>query len=153
MEIINYFLTNIAIFLGLIIGIILAYIAPEELKAGKKYFILLQNILLALILFLLLFFYKFNSRWSLVISLVLFLSLYFYLNKNQKIKYIDYAFLGIVFYLSSKNINLFLLESSLIFIYGLPTGSLLTNIKKRNILEIVLKNISFIIIPLILFFL
>ena len=155
MDFINYSLTNLIVFLGLIIGIILAYIAKEELKDGKKHFILLQNVLLTLILFFLLFFYKINLILNIGISLAVFLSLYFYLNtlKKQMIKYIDYGLLGIFFYYASNNINLFLLQSALIFIYGFPAGSLLINIKKRNILEIVLKNISFVVIPLVLFFL
>jgi len=154
MDFINYSLTNIIVFFGLIIGIILAYIAKEELKDGKKYFILLQNILLAIIFFFCLFFYKTNLILTIAISLAVFFSLYFYLNteKRQRIRYIDYGLLGIFFYYASKNLNLFLLQSALIFIYGFPTGSLLINIKKKNFLEIILKNISFIIISLVLFF-
>ncbi len=155
MDFINYSLTNLIVFLGIGVGISLAYIAPEELKDGKRYFILLQNLLLPLILFFLLFFYKINLILNVVVSLVLFLLLFFYLNsrKNSKIKYFDYALLGIVFYLSIKDINLFLLESALIFIYGFPTGSLLSNARKKNVLEVILKNISFVVVSLGLFLL
>ena len=155
MDFINYSLTNLIVFFGLIIGIILAYIAPEELKDGKKYFIFLQNFLLLLILFFLLYLYKFNLALNILISLALFFLLYFYLNnkKHQKIKYIDYAFLGIIFYLSAKNTSLFLVQSALIFIYGFPAGSLLLKIKKKNILKVFLRNVSFVVISLGIFLL
>lgn len=155
MQFINYLLTGIIAFLGLGAGIALAYIAPEELKDGKKYFILLQNFLLALILFFLLYFYRFNIILNIAFSLALLLLLFFYLNTktSQKIRYIDYVFLGIVFYLSAKNTNLFLLQSALMFIYSLPAGSLLFNIKKKNIFNVILKNVSFVVISLGLFLL
>lgn len=155
MEFITYSLTNLIVFLGLGVGIALAYIAPEEMKDGKKYFIWMQNVILSLVLFFLLYFYRFNLMLNLIISLALFFSLFFYLNhkKKQTIRYVDYAFLGIMFYLSAKNTNLFLLLSSLMFIYGLPTGSLLINIKKKNVFEVILNNVSFVVISLVLFLL
>ena len=48
MEILNYVLALVFSFLGIFAGMLLGYIAKEELRAGKKYFIWMQNILLIL---------------------------------------------------------------------------------------------------------
>ncbi len=149
MELINYTLTSIVSFLGLILGIILAYIAKEELKQGKKYFIFLQKVILTLIFFFIFYYLKLNIFFIIILSLIFFILIYLY---NEKIKtYYIYPFLAILFYFSSKNVELFKIQAFLIFLYGFPTGSLLTKVKKRNYLEIFIKHISFIIISLILF--
>ena len=77
MQIINYFLASIISYLGIALGIILIYIAPEEQKHGKGYFLFLRNIFFMLILLFLLFFYYKSIFIVLfvVISLIVFLSL------------------------------------------------------------------------------
>jgi hypothetical protein len=50
MDLINYFLIILISFLGLGSGIALAYIAKEELEKGKRYFIIMQLILMVLII-------------------------------------------------------------------------------------------------------
>ena len=54
MDLIIYFLTILMTLVGIGCGIALAYIAKEELKAGKKAFIILQ-ILLAISIFVFIF--------------------------------------------------------------------------------------------------
>ena len=54
MEILNYVLAIIFSFFGIFAGMLLGYIAKEELRAGKKYFVWMQNILLILGLFFIL---------------------------------------------------------------------------------------------------
>ncbi|MBS3098062.1 hypothetical protein J4209_04685 [Candidatus Woesearchaeota archaeon] len=152
MELLSYFLASILSFSALFLGFSLALAAKEELKPGKKYFVLSQNIILALILVFLLYFKKVSLILSIIIVIAVLLSL-FYFDKIKN-KYTIYPLLGIIFYLSSKNINLFVIESALIFLYGLPTGTLLTNIKnKKQAIKNILHHISFIIIALALFYL
>jgi len=152
MDLINYSLTALISFFGLGVGIALAFIAPEEMKDGKKYFIHLQNVLLTLMFFAVLAFDNISIFLISLFSVIFFIFVY-YLNRDSSIRYLDYAALGVLFFFSSSNLSLFLLNSALIFLYGMPSGSLQIKVKKRNILEVILKNISFLAIALSLFFL
>jgi hypothetical protein len=52
--------------------------------------------------------------------------------KKPEIKqYIVYAILAIAFFLSSKLSNIFIMNSSLILIYGFPAGTMLTEPKNK----------------------
>lgn len=138
----NYFLASIISYLGLLLGVILIRLAPEEQKPGKKYFILLKKLLFFLILAFLLFFYKIHAILSLALLatvLILMLNKKINLNKSSMV----YFLLGIVFYLSyfSGILDLFVVESSLIFIYGIPSASL--DLKKNGYLAVFVKNLWF----------
>ena len=154
MQFINYFFISIISFLGLLIGIILVKIAPEEQKPLQKYFILLRKILLLLI-FIFIIFYYFSDFYYFILLIVFFIFLLFVeykINDLFKKSIINYIILGILFYLSLKNTNLFAIESSFILLYGLPTASLLYNKKEKNQNKIIFYNISFVILANILFF-
>jgi len=155
MQFINYFFASIASFLGLLIGILLVRIAPEEQKPLQKYFILTKKILLFLIFIFLIFFY-FNDYFSLIVlsAYLLFLLFADYkMNDLLKKSIVTYTFFGILFFLSSKNPNLFTIESSLILLYGMPTASLIYNKKEKNHYKVIFYNMGFVIIANILFFL
>ena len=133
MNYINYFFASIISFLGLFIGILLVKIAPEEQKLLKKNFSLARKIFL-LLLFLMIFHY-FNSLFYLSALIAGFLFLLFIEYEVQdlyKKSTLIYAILGILFFLSSENSNLFTIESSLILLYGLPTASFMYNKKEKN---------------------
>jgi len=147
MPFINYFLTSIISFSGLIIGIIISVMADEEIKPGKNYFIYLQKLILILILFFILYFYNLNLYLVVFASLIFAAVIHFY-NIPSKIVY---PFLAVVFAISYGIEKLFLIESSLIFLYGLPTASLLIDFKKKNYTKIILGHISFVVISLALF--
>ncbi|MCG8571015.1 MAG: hypothetical protein MJB14_12820, partial [Spirochaetes bacterium] len=70
---------------------------------------------------------------------------------NFKKSMILYFILAVILFVSLGNNNLFLIESVLIFLFGMATGSLL--FKKKNHFEIVLKNSIFLIVALALPFL
>lgn len=148
MNAIIYFSTMLVSFSGLVAGIIIANMAKEELKAGRKYFSLMQDFLIVLMLFFLLEFYEVNIFVIVPILLVVFLLLFYLKNSVKYINMIIYSLLAVIFYLSSKSINLFSLEASLIFLYGLPTGSLISKEKAKNIL----KTAVFVLIACVLFF-
>lgn len=150
MEFINYFFASIISSLGLLIGFVLINIAPEEQKPLEKYFVLLRKILL-LIVFAFLVFYYFNDwiYFVVLILIIIFLLLIEYKTKDLlKRETITYSILGILFYLSSKNTNLFVIESSLILLYGLPTASLCS---KKDRHKIIFCSIGFVIISNLLF--
>lgn len=150
MQLLNYFLISIISFLGILIGMLLAFTAKEELEPGKKYFMLMQKIILLLIIIFLLNFFNINLYLRIIIY-ILFILLMIINIKSQ----IIYPALGVVFFLSSKDINLLITNSILIFLYGFPAGSLFAKklIKKKK--SFVLKNIFlnyfwFVIITIIL---
>ena len=154
MQFINYFFASLLSFSGLLIGLSLVKIAPEEQKPLEKYFVLLRKILLLLIFVFVVFYYS-NDNFNLMILIAYFLFLSFIQYKIKdllKQSIVIYAILGILFFLSSKNTNLFVIESSLILLYGLPTVSLMYSAKGKNHRGI-LYNIVFIIIANLLFFL
>ena len=150
MEFIQFLIPIIA-FLGLPFGLFLSFISPEEMKPGKKYFELIQNLLLVFILFFVFDYYSISLIISLIITILVFLGVFYWQNKHKSI--IIYLILAVFLYLSYKDISLFVLESSLIFMYGVPTGSLI-KCKKKDSLKIVAKHSIFILLTifLLLFF-
>ena len=154
MQFINYFFASIIAFSGLLIGLMLVKIAPEEQKQLEKYMILARKAIL-LMIFVFIMFYYFNS-WFYALALIsYFLFLLFIehktddtLNKSMLI----YAVLGILFFLSSRNTNLFTIEASSILLYGLPTASLMYNKKKKDEYKIIFYNAGFVIVSNALFF-
>ncbi len=150
MNLLNYSLTAVIAYMGLFIGFILAIIAKEELKAGKKYFILLQKIILLLIFVFLLVFIELSYIPILLILAFILISILRSKKEFNELPYI-YIILAIIFYLSSKQLNLFIIESSLIFLYGLPIGTLITKKSKKETVMALLKNIGFVLIAILLF--
>ena len=154
MQFINYFFASIISYSGLLIGILLVKIAPEEQKPLEKYFILLRKILL-LIIFIFLIFYYFNEYFSMLILIAYFIFLLiieYKINDLLKKSIIIYSLIGILFFLSSKNTNLFAIESSLILLYGISTASLIYRRKEKNHYRILFYNLGFVIIANLLFF-
>ena len=116
-------------FLGQFIGWFIANRTEEELKDGNKYFLVLTNLLIvSLILFSI--YYSFNI-YLLIIGLIIG----FFINR-------EYLFFSV---LAMRND---VLLNSLIFIYGLPYGSL--NYKS---IKILFMNIPLFFIPFLLLFL
>ena len=152
MNLLNYSLTAAISYIGLFVGFILAMIAEEEIKPGKKYLIYLQKIILLLIFIFLVTYI--NLNYTLAILILAFIIIHIikksYKKEFNEIPY-TYIILAIIFYLSSKNPNLFVIESSLIFLYGLPAGSLLTKKSKKESIANILINIPFVLIAIILF--
>ena len=154
MQFINYFFASIISSLGLLIGAMLARIAPEEQKPLQKYFHITSKVLLLLIFGFIIFYYI-NIKFYLFILLTCFIFLIFVEIKMKDVlnKLIaNYAIFGILFFLSSKNINLFAIESSLILLYGLPAASRIYGKKYKSTLKFVSYNLIFIIIANLLFF-
>ena len=150
MNILNYSLTALASYIGLFMGFILALMAKEEIKPGKKYFLFLQNAILSLIFLSLFIFLGLNY----IVILLLLACIIIYITKKKKeFNHTIYTYIlfSVIFYISSKNLNLFIIESSLIFLYGLPTGTLLTTKDKKQTIINLLKNIPFVLIAIILF--
>ena len=154
MDFINYLIISLISFFGLILGIILVLIAPEEQKTGKKYFILLQDLFFILSITLFLSFFRVNIIFIFFVMLLfIIIRLKIKIRNNFKKAELMYLILAFIFFLSLRNIDLFLIESVLIFLFGMPTGSLLFSKRKRNYLKVVFKNIIFLVIASLLFLL
>lgn len=121
MAVLNYLLVLIGSFSGLFIGMLLGYLAKEELKPGKKYFIWLQNIILILAAILVLYAFQLHIILFILIGLVITLALIYF--KPKAI--IGYIILATLILLIIEKTNFFILISSLIFLYGFPAGSLI----------------------------
>jgi len=116
-------------FSGVILGFLLSLIAPEEIKGGLKYLHLWKKIVLVLIIIVPFFYLDFKI--SLFLGLIILL-LYFVKK--------EYPLLSVIFYSSAAIEDLFILESSFIFIYGIPLGLIFSSSIKKNKLS-VLKDI------------
>src|SRR3989344_2534601 len=109
MQFTNYFFYSVISFSGLLAGILLIRIAPEEQKPLERYMVLLKRFLLSLI-FVFAAFYYFNSWFYILILAAYFAFLLFAEYKIRDLYrkvMLAYAVFGILFFLSSKNPNLF----------------------------------------------
>jgi len=107
-------------------GYVIGKFTKEELNAGKKYFVAMQNVLFVAVAAIFLY----SGRWNLWVMIpglaVLFAYLVF---KKFRNPFIMEAIFGIIFSFAVRTSYLFIL-SALIFLYGLPTGSLFARQKK-----------------------
>lgn len=126
-------------FLGLVAGFILGKYTKEELKDGKKYFILLER----LILFILIVFMLYRVDFSLLVVFCFFVGMLFFYKLDK-----SYFYLGMLMVLSLFLSKDFLMNVTfLIFVFGLPYGSIFY--QKKKIKEITW-NLIYFAIPLIL---
>ena len=114
-------------FSGFPIGMLLAKISPEEMKTGQKYFNLIKSFLIAFTLFFFLQYYQINIIIVIVASIIIFL-LNLYLRINV---FIFYALFALILYFTQSNMFYFAIISSLIFLFGLPSGSLKIKLVKK----------------------
>jgi len=128
-------------FLGLIAGVVLSFFTKEELKPGKKYFMLLEKVVLITISLIIVFYI--GNHYS-------FFVLGFFAGIILKRVYF---YFGVALSLASG--PLLVLLSSLIFIFGLPRGTLLASNLNNNKIkkEIIISGILFLIAGLVSYFL
>lgn len=153
MEFINYLLASIASYLGAVLGILLIHLAPEEQSPGRKFFIFLKNLILLLILFFLLF-YEFHWQILIIAVFLLGIKIYVILSENTQglINSLpDNFFLGSAFYLSSEKQFLFILISSLIFLFCMANSSLIYDLKRKNYFMVMSINFIFVLTALVFF--
>lgn len=132
MELLNYFIAVILVSLGLILGVIIGKMTKEELKPGKKYFVLMQTAIIFIMIFYASMF-NLSAYISVILAFLLLLKISnFRLTEEPKLGfyYLAYLCFAFTFFESSINASLIIFPS-LIFIFGLPTGSLLLNRKKK----------------------
>jgi hypothetical protein len=117
-----YLLLAFLVSLGMLAGVILALIAPEELEPGVSWFIKAQDVLFLAMVFVL-GYYHLSSM--IVMLLIVFLIFYWYKEMVGRLaSLVEYVLLGIFFGIGYFG-NLFIIISSLIFLYCLVSGTIL----------------------------
>src|SRR3989344_8721789 len=135
---INNIITSLIVFSGLIFGAILALIAKEELKPGKRYFRIFQNILFAIIAAITIYF-AYIVNIFLAMS-VLGISLYVLFSGSRFADIMMYSKFAFIFYFT-RNTEFFILLSSLIFLYGFPAGTLFADsLKEKSKIKTIAKT-------------
>ena len=145
MQFTNYFLVSLVCFLGLFTGFFLVKIAPEEQKPLKKYLVVFQYIILALVLALNIFFLR---KIVPIIAIAILVSLFFLMAKRQhdyrKVS-INSAILGAVFFVASLDTKVLAMTSALIFLFFLAESAICRNVKEGNFMKIIAGNFLFVV--------
>jgi len=118
MNLLPYSLSALVAFSGVIVGVVLALFAKEEMPTGKKYFPLIQKVLLIAIFALLLNHFK----ALLIVKLVAYSALIFVLSRRMMFNL--YPLFAVAFFLLGQGSRELFTISTLVFLYGFPTGSM-----------------------------
>jgi hypothetical protein len=148
MDLVSYSLAAIIVVLGFVCGIVLRLFTKEEMKAGRKYFIYLQYAILAVIIALMIYF-----RMHYVIILIFLAVLVMVFSKSRMKKPMPasvYIIFGMLFFEASRS-SLFILFSSLMFLFGFPAGSLM-DLKKKWQNHDIAYIVSFLVMAFVLYF-
>jgi len=139
----TYLAMLLTTFLGVFFGGILALIAPEELKAGEKSWQIMRYVFV-LLMIIAVFYY--SAKYSNMVTAILISAALVFL----KLANWEYPAFAFVLFFSSISQDFLITTASLIFIYGLFTGTLssksflvskLNKYKRISLKEIKLKNI------------
>ena len=110
----------LASILGLFSGYLLSLIAPEELKDGKKYFIILRRALFVAISIILL-----HSLWSTPVYFILFLAVVAIITYLIEWKSFYFQILVYTLFVSAQSFTNQEMIIPLLFLYGFPVAALI----------------------------
>jgi hypothetical protein len=128
MELITYFAVAAAAYIGLAAGILLAYANIDELKPGRKYFFMLKKIFFASVIAVCV---CSMAKLSILYSGLLAILVLAALLIEMPLPF-SYIVLGAAFYISSAG-TAFFSASSLIFLFGIPSGTIAKSKKDGKI--------------------
>ncbi len=145
-------LTSILIFLGLYAGLLIGWMAKEELKDGKKYLIILQKFIFILTVFLFSFYFNW---WIIGLVLLVILSIALFKLKKDYHRWLYYC-LAILWFFSFHNADALLIIPAMTFFYGIVTGSIFYyHAKKKKLFSLLIDLLKeyywFLIISIVLF--
>ncbi len=149
MAFINYALVSVIASLGLVCGYFLAKIAKQEIKTGKVYLQIMKSLVLGSIMFFSLHSLINSIAVAILSALVIILTLS--VNSLLKFNRVVYLLQSLLLYFAYEK-KFFALTASLIFIYGLPAGTLMAHYK-TDLQEFIKIMLVFIIVSLALYFL
>ena len=144
MEIINFILAIIAIFLGLVAGLFLRSFTKKEIKQGQKYLIFTQRLLVLVIVGLFMYFKELQAIWIIIALFVVSTAIYQFTIKTP----VFYTLFGVFIGLAKDNLNQFMIIASLIFAYGLVSGSL----HEKSNLKYLAANAIFFLAAILMYF-
>lgn len=131
-------LAALIVALSPIAGYIIGKFAQEEMAPGRKYFEAMKHVLFISAAAVLLY----AQKWDIYVSVAGLTAVFAYLVfKQARIAYAVEVVYGIAFALASTT-PMFFLFCSLVFLYGLPAGSLFVR-GKRGLLKSVLAGLLF----------
>ncbi len=143
---------TIIAFLGLAAGILLTFIAPEEIKPLKRYFQFSYRIILLLIVLALAYYKDLN-----LIQVVIILLILAAFTTIDSLKRLLFSLTPIIIYISKDNPAALVTTTLLVFILGTITSTFYAEIKnnklinkRRFIFKIFYYNITFFVITAIL---
>ena len=116
--------------LGIVAGYAVAHIASEELADGRKYFVLIERTLFVII-FVVVIYYQFAEFITLAIFSFLAI-IFFMVSMKRHMWRIANAGLFVMPYLLYQEQQFRIVLASLLFLYGLPLGTLLYENQKRS---------------------
>ena len=157
-DFIQYILLLIISYLGLLAGIIISYMAKEEIKSGKKYFQILKPIIFVFIVYFFMTYLNIFPVISIILAIV-FAGFTFIWDKRMKFintNILYYSFFSVIIFETKLSYYASII-GVLIFIFGLITASIKSEkLEKVKLLPRVKKilgeNIIYIILGLILYF-
>lgn len=126
-------LTPLLALLGIPVGLLLGYVAIEELDAGKKFFLVMKKFLFVF-LSLISLYYLYLFTLALAIFLFIVVTLFFILEIKRYRLYLEFIvyiiFLTPLFLLPNQ--LYILLTTTLLFLYGFPIGSILYHERQKK---------------------
>lgn len=142
---IAYAAALIVSYLGMLLGIIIAHVSPEEKRPLRKYISISKKILLYAILAVSIYF-SLHDTAGIAFSFIFVI----YLLTGKDSDMAAYALLGILFFIASKDTEFLAAISSMIFLFGIPIGIQQSSKKILGNLKPIISNIGFIAMGLIL---
>lgn len=121
MDIFTFILTAVISFLGLLLGLVLAQKAPEEIHAFKKYLPFAQLLIFVLIFVVFFAFLPFFIALALLVLSFAFIFIFWH---KKNLNTLDYIVLGVLFALTSLSAELHWYMTLLVFLFGIITGAL-----------------------------
>jgi hypothetical protein len=141
MALINSLLVSLLAYFGVVVGLFIATMTKLEVRQGHKLLEMLKQVLIFIIIGVFLY-YSRNDLLFLGLGIILGLLL------GYSFKYL-YFYLGIAMSLSFL-IFQDLLIGIVIFLVGLPSGSLISNLKKKELHKYLIKSLIFFFIPFLI---
>jgi hypothetical protein len=161
-NIIQFLFLMVISYLGLLVGNLLIFFAPEELEPGRKYLKNFFYILFSTTFFVALYLANVNLYISLGISSIIYFLILFLFSHNKQVPKLIYPSLGILFGISSMNSIVMMSTAGMVFLTGIAYGSIsIKNYKEKNwkhwnkfllyVKKILLENLGFILCSVVSF--
>ena len=140
-------------YLGLLAGFFLASVTKEELPTARKYFPWLQRFVIVAITAAVMDFFNVNAGLKIAMYVLLLLVMAVGLNLQ-----FFYAAFGVLLFAASKDSNMLLVVSSMVFLFGLLSGSVYfdSRVRRKSSMlneawKLLMSNASYIVVAVALF--